>query len=371
MTVVTHGYIASLNLAAWLGPLPLPLRLVDKSSLNGGNMESSDRPFIERQPCLICGNKGPHNTYRAFEMMFGTRDPFDYLECPDCGTLQIAAVPANLPDYYPPNYYAFGKIEESSRRFGWLSRKLKERRVAYALHRNSLVGLFVAKVKGYWPYYDWFRAAGISRDHAILDLGCGRGELLFRLHSEGFTNLTGVDPYIAGSVSYDNGIRILKAFPGEVVGLFDLVMFNHSLEHIPDPIGALRAARRLMSPAASLMVATPVVAWAWEHYGVNWVQLDAPRHLFVPSERAMRAAATRAGLKVTGVFYNSTDFMFVGSEMYKRGIPLKPGGMRFPAEHPAPKKLFSAQEIRDFKSRAAKLNREGCGDQACFIMQPA
>src|SRR6476661_7449138 len=45
-------------------------------------------------------------------MMFGTRDEFEYLECAECGTVQIAEIP-DLTAYYPQGYYSFDATESN------------------------------------------------------------------------------------------------------------------------------------------------------------------------------------------------------------------------------------------------------------------
>jgi hypothetical protein len=42
-------------------------------------------------------------------MMIGLGEAFDYLECPVCGSLQIAEIPADLSRYYPADYYSYGR----------------------------------------------------------------------------------------------------------------------------------------------------------------------------------------------------------------------------------------------------------------------
>ena len=57
--------------------------------------------------CAICGQAARDEPFTAREMTFGRRDPFEYFECSGCGCVQIARVPDNLSDYYPPEYFAF------------------------------------------------------------------------------------------------------------------------------------------------------------------------------------------------------------------------------------------------------------------------
>ncbi|HTV47053.1 MAG TPA: class I SAM-dependent methyltransferase [Phycisphaerae bacterium] len=317
--------------------------------------------------CRICNNTANNLHHTAYEMLFGTREAFDYIECPACGTVQISAVPENLGQYYPKGYYSYAKpIKE---RQNWLTRKLKQRRVAYALYHRSLVGMILAKIYGYWPYYDWFRAAKIQQSDSILDLGCGSGEFLLRLQSEGFTNLRGADPFIEKTIAHDNGVKIFKQYPHELSGQFDVVMMHHVFEHVPNPREILATVRRLLRPNGVLLLSMPVVGWAWKHYGVNWIQLDPPRHLYVYTQKGFDNLAKEAGFNLIETFYNSTSFLFTGSEMYKRGLSFY---QTAPGADPVRRdlsKIFTSKQIAEFDRQAAELNGKRAGDQACFVLR--
>ena len=51
----------------------------------------------------------------------------------------------------------------------------------------------------------------LTKKSSILDVGSGAGETLIALNHFGFYNLTGVDPFLAASLTYSNGVRVLKA----------------------------------------------------------------------------------------------------------------------------------------------------------------
>ena len=55
--------------------------------------------------CRICRNEHGNTSFQAREMMFGFGDEFEYVECAQCGCLQIRSYPADLSKYYPSNYY--------------------------------------------------------------------------------------------------------------------------------------------------------------------------------------------------------------------------------------------------------------------------
>ena len=171
-------------------------------------------------------------------------------------------------------------------------------------------------------YHHWLRHSGVGVDSAILDVGCGAGKLLHKLRNDGFRDLHGVDPYLPAEV-HEPGLRIVRRQVSEMDGAYDLVMLHHSLEHIPDQVQALREAARLARPTGTVLVRIPVAdSWAWRHYGVDWVQLDALRHLYLHTRRSLETVAAAAGLRLARVLHDSEPLQFWGSELYRRDIPL-------------------------------------------------
>jgi len=154
----------------------------------------------------------------------------------------------------------------------------------------------------------------------------------------------------------------LEDFTGR--GVADLAFLNHVLEHAPDTVGLLRGVARLLTPTGRCLVRTPVGdSWAAEHYGEYWVQHDAPRHLVIHTERSLGIAAQQAGLRVARVWYDSTAFQFWGSEAYRRGM----SRLRTLEVRKARPRRVLWETIRD-RARAASLNRQRKGDQACFVL---
>jgi SAM-dependent methyltransferase len=161
----------------------------------------------------------------------------------------------------------------------------------------------------------------------------------------------------------ESGLTIRKAEVGQVEGTFDLIMFHHSLEHMPDPGAAIVNAGRLLAPGGMILVRVPVMGkWAWRHYGADWVQLDPPRHLYTFSTRGMAILAAAAGLEVGSVFYDSTSFQFEGSERILRLRAQRGDGASSVS-------LGVGTSPAQMKLRAQELNRAQDGDQACFFLR--
>ena len=54
--------------------------------------------------CRTCGAALLERPVLTKEMMFGTRETFEYHECSGCGCLQIAEYPADIARHYPSGY---------------------------------------------------------------------------------------------------------------------------------------------------------------------------------------------------------------------------------------------------------------------------
>lgn len=304
----------------------------------------------------------------AREMMFGTREEFAYFQCASCECLQIETVPANIAAHYPANYYSFSSSEPKGEP-DW-RRRLKARVLSRALHdgNGGMVGRWLS------PFFSlpteirvWLEATGVRQHSRVLDVGCGRGHLLRELAGWGFTSLTGADPFIAGNLSYGDGVKVLRKALTEVEGEFDCIMMHHSLEHMADQHAVLAAARRLLTPGGCALVRIPLCSSAvFREYGANWVQLDAPRHFFLHSRQSMELLARAEGFSIERVLYDSTAFQFWGSEQTRRGIAVRAPDSY--AENPKASP-FSREQIQAFGARAERLNADGDGDQACFVLR--
>jgi SAM-dependent methyltransferase len=312
--------------------------------------------------CRICGNSKGNKNFLAREMMFGCRDCFEYFECGYCGCLQISEIPNDLSKYYPGNYYSF-----LLKRDNWAKRKLKRARARQALGFPTLGGKILLKALGIPDFVEALKPVGVRFGDAILDVGSGAGALLLEMHNAGFRNLTGIDPYIAHDLELADGVRVLKRKVSEVDGPYDFVMLNHSFEHMADPQGVLKQIARLLPSGHYVMIGIPVAGkYAWCKYKTDWVELDAPRHLFLHTEESIKRLAVQAYFELKKVQYNSDEFQFWGSEQYQCGIPLR--DERSYAVNPG-RSMFSSADIKRFSAMAKSLNEQSDGDRALFYLR--
>lgn len=327
---------------------------------------------MTRHVCRICHHRRDNRVYTAREMMFGTREQFEYFQCSNCNCLQITDIPDDLGRFYPPDYYSLSSSPDEPP--SALKSFLLKQRFRYALwgrgHKlNKILSKFVQmpyiRLDEAIPVVELLKIAGISHYNArFLDIGCGtRSFWLSTLQTMGFRHLTGFDPFIDSNIQTNN-ISIYK-YKNSIFGPFDLISFHHSLEHIPDQGAALAFASKLLSPNGVILIRIPTVSsYVWNKYGTDWVEMDPPRHLYLHSRKSIEMAANKAGLRLRHVLCDSIPFEFYGSEQYRRDIPL--ADERSLWNNPR-SDIFTSTELATFRHQADHVNQtDQCG-RACFF----
>jgi len=149
-----------------------------------------------------------------------------------------------------------------------------------------------------------------SRIPRLLDLGCGDGN-----------NLTWLSQFAEHAYGSDyNLVRLVRAkarnpgacvfaanildFPAEDKA-FDIIFFNHVIEHITDDAGALATVKRILRPGGLLVLGTPNEgAWWWQ-----WAYRRDPQsrattdHVHFYTAETIAARMQAAGLSVTSIHH--------------------------------------------------------------------
>ena len=320
----------------------------------------------EHRSCRICGFSGKNPVYSVREMMFELKEEFNYFQCKKCQCLQISEFPSDMSRYYQQDYYSLSQSPESLYPNPLVAWARKSRDSCSVLNR----GVWGSLIRLFYPEDDDMASLSrlqLTRKIRIVDVGCGTGFLLYFLKEAGFENVMGVEPNIEKDIEYSNGLTIKKAWIHELDEEQDVVMFHHSFEHLPNPIETLERVYRLLPANGNCLIRVPLVSSeAWEKYGTNWVQLDAPRHFFLYSIESLKVLAEKTKFRIKEIVYDSNEFQFWGSQQYLENIPLMAENSY--GRNPA-KSIFSEAEIKNYRKMAHKLNLESRGDQAVVYLE--
>ena len=250
--------------------------------------------------CPLCGGAFSPTLLNAKEMMFGTRESFAYRRCSACGALILAEPPSDLSPYYAEGYYSMNppKLVHD----GALSAMVKKWRANVLLRLPAVLVAQLAISERVPQFFLWLAGRGLTTSASVCDVGAGSGQLLYDMARQGFTRLLGIDPYLDAEVS-QGPVRLERRGLDDLDELYDLIMLNHVFEHMSDPRATLTTLRDRLRSGGTIVIRVPVAdSDTAETYGGDWVQLDPPRHLVVPTDAGMRAVAEACGLTLTRTF---------------------------------------------------------------------
>jgi SAM-dependent methyltransferase len=237
--------------------------------------------------------------------------------CDRCGsgrTLPFVA-PERLAELYPPSYNAFA-----------LPANVVVRGAATALFR--------------WRYWRGLRRPPLAELSSLapgqlLDVGSGRGDLGLVLGEHGW-RVTGVEP--SREACDEANARGAPTLHGTLATVsarldsdFDAVVFQHSLEHVAEPVDDLRLARDRLSPGGLLVVSLPNFgSWQARRFSSDWFHLDLPRHRAHFTARGIDFLLRRAGLEPLHIgtatsadgLPMSIQYRRFGERRYRSGFPL-------------------------------------------------
>lgn len=321
--------------------------------------------------CPLCDGTVGSERRSVPETMYRTGRSFEYGTCEGCASWIRIPTADGAESFYENEYYSFAV--DPLRTFANPIAKS----VAATMGRSATGGSGlvlkaalrfapVARARSLaLPLIAVCRAKPAGESLRVLDVGTGSGVLPYVLALAPRVHATGVDPFATSDAS-DGRFTLIRRDMADIDGEWDLIMFHHSLEHVPDPADALRRAMELLAPGGHILVRIPTLSsWAFENYGIGWFQIDAPRHEYLPTRDGLDRLFARAGLSVKDWWDDSTDVQFWMSELVVRGRPMLDPDSSFTRFTSAPVGRIA---LRRMRRRASTLNRRMAGDQTCVVL---
>jgi 2-polyprenyl-3-methyl-5-hydroxy-6-metoxy-1,4-benzoquinol methylase len=244
--------------------------------------------------CPICGSSESAELYR-FELARWI--PSTVVRCNACGT--IYKVPFDLAkplaSYYDEAYAGLLDWEHDD--------------IGALPVFTHIRDLMTAELKG--------------SGRALLDVGCGPGNFLHLAQEAGF-QVTGLElnPILANRARSRTGAEVIQGdfLSTELQGRrFDVVTMLDLIEHLQDPVGALKQCRCLLKPGGSLILYTPnhsslIVLIAQAGYRLSGARWSGPvaeifdcTHVTFFDVRTLGLAVTKAGFGIAKTIMSRYD----------------------------------------------------------------
>jgi len=156
------------------------------------------------------------------------------------------------------------------------------------------------------------RSEPVAQGLRLLDIGCSSGLFLAEARNAGF-EVHGAE-ISAGTAAFARDHFGLEVHTGDwrdagyPDGSFDIVTLFDVIEHLPDPLGELRAIRRLLRPGGLVLQSTPNIDGLFPRLSYTlaerldyWPHPEPPHHLYQFSDRTLAELTERAGYQVTRI----------------------------------------------------------------------
>lgn len=226
--------------------------------------------------CALCEAKNSvvlQDHVRDFE--YSSPGEYAWLQCQQCGFIWLDPMPSReiLALAYPDDYHAYRKPNSTLSR--WIMQRSQAKTAA--LYRRYL-----------------------GQAGRVLDVGCGMGVLLSELGKLGRFDLHGVEYHGASAESAKAlGIHVAHGDFADVeyaVDSMDMVIMQHVLEHVFEPMATLQRIQKILRPGGVFVGEVPNIdSWDAKLFGRYWGGGHAPRHLFFFTPQTLHKSLAKTG----------------------------------------------------------------------------
>ncbi len=256
---------------------------------------------LESVGCPMGCNAADEAVATGRDRLHGLPGTFRVVRCGRCGLIRTSPRPTiqTIGAYYPEAYGPYAaRANEGKETHGFFAR------LAVALRLDGTRQLVPR-----------------MRPGAALEIGCSTGDFMRKLRRRGW-HVEGIEPSAqaagrARAAGFNVHTGPLETAP-EPDRPFDLITASHALEHLHDPLEAMRRLRAWAKPGAWLTCAVPNAgSWLFSQFRDAWYDIDLPRHLFHFTPETLSAMLGRAGWRVVRVRTQPTLNGLMGSLGYR------------------------------------------------------
>lgn len=273
---------------------------------------------VEVSFCPVCEAGGSLKYENCGDQFLNVPGRWSYFECVACYSLwmnprpTVEYIPTLYPSYYthkePVSMFGLHSLKGFSGARFWVNLYILRKFWAYGnLNLNTakypvrMLGRALAVFPGVQK-----RAGSLIRyikakpGGRLLDVGCGNGSFLLSMKALGWI-VQGVElDELAVAAARSAGLNVEVGDVSESglpLGGWDAITLNHVIEHLTDPVEAIRLLSKRLAPGGTLAILAPNPrSLNAMIFSKNWFNLDPPRHLVLPSPEGYAYMLAKLGL---------------------------------------------------------------------------
>lgn len=268
----------------------------------------------EHVPCPRCDSKKSKIVFEGEDYLYHLPGKFFVSECQDCKFRfqnprpRLEDIPKAYPVDYAPHIFSSEISQTSSVAIRQTVRTSLGERLRELRHDGSR--FFLSRYLGYHhlfdpkyikssvrfgecvfhPYLKWISGVRLIPYYVphgqLLEIGCGRGDLLEYLRGLGWQNIRGIELVPnAAEIARERGFTVdcgrvedtLKQFPDNY---FDVIVSAMTMEHVVNPFDMVRTIAAKLKPGGQFLFSTVIRdsldGYIYGPYGVSY---DFQRHM--------------------------------------------------------------------------------------------
>ena len=260
--------------------------------------------------CPFCGKNGEFLYTGVADWLYAVPGSWGTRKCSSCEVIWLDPQPVakEIPKLY--SSYCTHDASPSLTRIGQLQQEVSQCALARLGYPVDAPKKLIPQLLSHLPFAKRVAALSVldlpaSERGTLLDVGCGNGEFMGRMHSFGW-NVSGLD-FDPSAASYARG-QGLDVRYGTIADLpdsvrYDVIVLSHVIEHVSDPVDLLReCGKRLQPGTGRLVISTPNInSLGHASFKDDWRGLEVPRHFILYSPAGLRECVARAGLTLRSI----------------------------------------------------------------------
>ena len=248
---------------------------------------------METCDCPLGCSPGERHVIEGFDRLHGSPGKWHVVECTTCGLRRTnpRPEPSAIGSHYPTNYGPF-HVGAS----------------AGGARRSDFRGSLARVLREHIEFND--KIVPDMKPGRLLEVGCATGDFLEKMSQKGW-DVTGIEPSeFAANHARAQGFNVhsgsLEAAPPPP-DEYDLVVGWMVLEHLHQPVAALRRLHEWTRPTARLAISVPDASGAEARlFGDAWYALQLPTHLFHYTPDSVCQVLEAGGWQVTRIVHQRT-----------------------------------------------------------------